>query len=212
MWPEAAGAKFLLKQRERQIFVTRCFVARTSLFTVIYDLRPAIICFPPPTPLLRVTLTSSLFLSFFKPKKISTRGFDVISQTSFLPPVNNNKSNFSNIIKITRRQHLSCFVKSLRNHLTLPSPRSPSPSTHLQGARAQETLEKKWKETINTVETKRIKGDWFHGGRKRSVGRSVGRLKGGGRPSSSIRSQVEFEGRSQTATFFQRELKKIRLG
>lgn len=130
MWPEAAGAKFLLKQRERQIFVTRCFVARTSLFTVIYDLRPAIICFPLPTPLLRVTLTSSLFLSFFKPKKNFHPRFRRNFSNLLSSPVNNNKSNFSNIIKITRRQRLSCFVKSLRNHLTLPSPRSPSPSTH----------------------------------------------------------------------------------
>lgn len=84
--------KFLLKQRERQIFVTRCFVARTSLFTVIYDLRPAIICFPPRTADSIVTRHPNFFFLFFfsffklkKEKKFSIRGLNAISQTRPLP-------------------------------------------------------------------------------------------------------------------------------
>lgn len=75
-------------------------------------------------------------------------------------------------------------------------------------------LGKKLKETINTIETKRIKGDcrgWFHTGvKEKEVGRSVGRLKGGKPlpPPPPFVSQVEFEGRSQTATFFQRSLQR----
>lgn len=224
MWPEAAGAKFLLKQRERQIFVTRCFVARTSLFTVIYDPRPAIICFPPHRRL--HCSPNFFFLSIFKPpreKKFSTRASNAISQQyqqTLLPlpdvlPLNNNDKRPIELSKHEWRKNISYdiffwsyYIRIIQTNCpsSCTSPTPPSfastslslfdPPPNERGGK--EGVGKKLKETINTIETKRIKRDCRfleeeeegeEGGRRR--GRRK-RLAGrwAEKPSSSIRSKL----------------------